>query len=156
MILRFILCCCWSPAFWYIFFFGEAEKDEKFAPILVIFSSMAVAQDGFGGDNEGFGGIPSDGGFIVPNEVDFGPGCSRRRPRECTPEEREAHNLEVAWWRGTGGAVAGAGVGIAAGAAASTATTPAGGATIGHVTQAAVTPAIVGACYAYFRIPAPT
>jgi hypothetical protein len=119
-----------------------------------LLASPAMAQDGLGGgDNSGFGGPPSESNYTLPNEVDYGEKCSRRRPQECTPEEKERINRNNAITCAVAGGVLGAITGIVVGAAASTVTSPAGGAVAGRVAGGAATPAIVAACIESLRIP---
>jgi hypothetical protein len=115
-----------------------------------IWATPAMAQtfDGRGG----FNGPPIENSFVVPREMGFG--CSRSRPRECTPDQRDSYNELVQLLCTLGGGTVGVvdGVIVTAAVAASVWAAPAAP-VAGAVHGGAVGAAAITACYARFKIP---
>jgi hypothetical protein len=122
-----------------------------------LWASPAMAQVSEGDDFDSFdsfGPPPAELGFYEANE--YGKDCSRRRPKECTPEQRDNYNEIVAILCAAGGGA----VGVIDGAIVSAILTasvvgapaaPVAGAIHGTVVGAAA----IGACYSRFKIPNP-
>jgi hypothetical protein len=117
-----------------------------------IWATPAMAQT-FDGGGGSFGDTPTEMGFVVPNQLDYGLGCSRSRPNECTPQEKDDYNRSAALWCAIGGGIAGYLGGLVVGAAVSALATPAAGVPAGQVYNRVAGPVAIAACYAKFRIP---
>ena len=60
----------------------------------------------------GIEGPPDTGNFYTPQTYDAGIGCSRQRPKECTPEQREKYNDYVSTLCAVGGGITGTADGL--------------------------------------------
>ena len=119
-----------------------------------LWASPAMAQVSEGDDFDSFGPPPAERGFYEANE--YGNACSRRRPKECTPEQRDNYNEIVAILCAAGGGAVGVIDGAIVSAILTTSVVGAPAALVaGPIHGAVVGAAAAGACYSRFKIPNP-
>ncbi|MFN5127718.1 MAG: hypothetical protein ACK519_10245 [Sphingomonadaceae bacterium] len=121
-----------------------------------LWASPAMAQVSEGDDFDSFdsfGPPPAERGFYEANE--YGKGCSRRRPKECTPEQRDEMNRLITLMCNLGGvAVGGASTAFMAVAAAPV-LSPVGSTIAAGIYGSAVGLLTAEACAERNKIPAP-
>jgi hypothetical protein len=120
---------------------------------LPLWASPAMTQVSEGNDFGSYGPPPAERGFYEANE--YGKGCSRRRPQECTPEQRDEMNRLITVMCNLGGTVvAGASGGFIAVATAPL-LTPVGSGVAVSIYGGAVGLLTAEACVERYKIPAP-